>query len=233
MKSMLLPLLTLVMLLGIRPTFADNGVKNMVNFTVEVQHALKNDEIRAHLFDEMQHTQPEVLAKQLNQHLKNAHAIAKKYPEITLASSQFTQPIYDANGRKIRTWQGRAILDISSKDMTSASQFISEVSPFLKVEHLAFGLSKARRDEIETTMIPELMHAFKQRAELIAHTLQKKRYHILNLSLSRTPNSSQFVHSTPMASMAKSAVTEAYSFDFERGESEFALYLHASIQLAD
>lgn len=199
---------------------------NQVDFEVNVQTQVANDEFVATLSKSYEHKNPKVLASTLNEAINQAMAIAKKYPKVQVSTAQTrSYPNYDSAG-KMTGFMGSSSLLIKSQDFEQAAQFMADVQSFMTVDGLEFGVSKATKDSKDNGLKLALIAKLKQDANQITQAFGAKSYKFIKVQLNEGNN----YHAPMMQAMSLSS-HKVQPQQLQGGDSELIYRAIASIEL--
>ena len=202
---------------------------NQLTFTSEVQSEVANDEVRASLYKKVQASDAKTLARQLNTAINAATTIAKRYPTVTVSTGQQrTYPRYDKND-KIIGWTGQANIDLKSTDFAAASQLIAALQETLVMDNLSFGVSEAKKDELERQLMSRASKAFQEQAQSLTAAWGAKGYRVINVNLNTGQNYPRPVYGAMMKAEAMS--DSVPSQNFESGDSTITVTANGTIEM--
>lgn len=222
--------LSLTTLLALSPVaHAEPTGYNQLTFTSEVKSEVANDEVRASLYKKVQANDAKTLARQLNTAINAATTIAKRYPTVTVSTGQQrTYPRYDKND-KIIGWTGQANLDLKSTDFTAASQLIADLQETLVMDSLTFGVSEAKKDELERQLMSRASRAFQDQAQSLTAAWGAKGYRVINVNLNTGQNYPRPVYGAMMkAEVISDSVPPQ---NFESGDSTITVSANGTIEM--
>ena len=202
---------------------------NQLSFNAEVKAEVANDEVRASLYKKTQATDSKTLAKQLNTAINQAMMIAKRYPTVTIKTGQqSTYPRYDKND-KIIGWTGQANIELKSTDFAATSQLIADLQETLVMDNLSFGVSDAKKNELEQQLMTQASKAFQQQAQTLTSAWDAKGYRVINVSLNTGSNYPRPVYGAMMKAQAMTESVQAKNF--ESGNSTITVSANGTIEL--
>ncbi|UTH74599.1 SIMPL domain-containing protein [Chromobacterium sp. IIBBL 290-4] len=207
--------------------FAD-GIQ--LNLSANAQREVANDQISASLYVQQSNSQAAVLADKLNKITANGLAIGRNYGKVQLSTGSYnTWPSYDKNG-KISGWQGRAEINLKSRDFAQAAELIAKLQQTMLLEGVQFGVSDEARRAAEQSMIPEAIANLKQQAEVAAKALDKSVVDIRQLDIGQQNHSFR----PPVMMMKAAAAPAAESVsqpDLQPGQSQLQLQVSGKVEL--
>lgn len=203
--------------------------ERVIHIQAQASTLIANDELYATLYIEEQHALSADVARNLTNAMNAALAQAKRYSAVTAnTGSQSTYPMYYKNG-KIRGWQGRAEIELHSKNFEQASELIADLQKTLKMGNLNFRVSEETRERTETTLMADASKNFQARARSLLSVWNASDYQLINLNLNTSGSYRQ-----PRAYAAKmemSADANLPTQQFAGGESRITVTANGSIQL--
>ncbi|MBF7686944.1 SIMPL domain-containing protein [Acinetobacter rathckeae] len=225
-------LATLSLLLA-TPVFATENTSinyNMVNIQAEASKDVHNDQMYAVLYIEKSSPQATALATQITQAMNQATALGQKYPEVKMETGQqSTYPIYDNDSQKLKEWRGRAEVRLTSTDFKAVSQLMSALQNTFQTESIQFNVSDQQRQLVENELMVMASQNFQKRAQLIAQTWQKNKYHLVNLDL--RGNEQSFIQPRMLMASSKMMAASAPAQNFNAGDSKVSVTASGTIQL--
>src|SRR5699024_9557529 len=204
---------------------------DQLTFQTEVKEEVQNDEVRATMYKKAQASDAKTLATTLNTSINNAMKIAKRYPSVTVSTGQQrTYPRYDKND-KIIGWTGQASIDLKSTDFVATSQLIADLQQTLVMENLNFGVSDAKKDELEQKLMTDASRTFQQQAKNLTRAWDARGYRVVTVNLNTNNNN----YPRPMYSMRAESVamdSAVPSQNFESGNSTISVTANGTIELS-
>ena len=200
---------------------------NQITFSTDVKAEVENDEVNASLSKQVQAKDPKTLANQLNNAINHALLIAKRYPNVQVATGrQQTYPQYDKND-KIIGWTGQSSISLTSKDIEATSQLIAELQDSLVIDYLNFGVSDAKRDALEQQLMTQVSKAFQTQANNLASSWGASGYRVISVNL----NSGSNYYRQPVSLSAPMVTESASAQNFESGNSTISVTANGTIEL--
>ncbi len=209
--------------------------KTQITFAVSATTTAKNDIINARIFAENTADSTAELAKEINKKIEMLLNLAKtnyanKFKVKT--GRQISQPLYNKNHTNIERWQMRSELEIEAKssDINILAEFLGKAQQMnLAVGQISQNISVNQKTQIESQTTRDAVNLFKNRAEIIAETMNGK-YKILQMTISQNNEYIQPVTFRKTANLAMSAVAEdAVNTPLEVGESEISTRVEGTI----
>jgi predicted secreted protein len=166
------------------------------------------DEVRLVFAHEAKGNNAAEVNRVLAQAIEQARGAVKNTNGFSLSNGSFrTSPVYNKDGR-IDSWQGRAELVLTSKDLTAAENALGVLGAQLAISSIQFSLSSAKRKEEEQTLLTEVAQAFQNRAQAAALAFGFKTYKIISLDLnspSGASNGPMLMRGAPSMSASNAA----------------------------
>ena len=166
------------------------------------------DEVRLVFAHEAKGKTAAEVNRALAQAIEQARGAVKSTNGFSLSNGSFrTSPVYNKDGRT-DSWQGRAELVLTSRDLTAAESALGVLGTQLAISSIQFSLSSGKRKEEEQALLTEVAQAFQNRAQAAALAFGFKTYKIVSLDLIG-PNASSngpvlMRSAAPMPSLAAS-----------------------------
>lgn len=202
---------------------------NEVHFSVNVQKQVANDELHASLSKTFEHTQAKTLANTLNSTANKVLALAKKYPNVKVATGhQHSYPRYDNKG-KMNGFVGSVALKVQSQDFEQASEFIAEAQSLMTLGDLTFQVSDKTQQAMQNSLKLELIQKFNEEAKTTAQAFGAKNYKLIKVNLNGNEQN-QYYHA-PMAMAVSQSSSKATPQEFVGGDSYLQYNATGSIEL--
>lgn len=148
------------------------------------------DEVRFVFAHEAKGNSAAEVNRLLAQAIEQARGAVKNTNGFSLSNGSFrTSPVYNKDGRT-DSWQGRAELVLTSKDLTAAENALGVLGAQLAISSIQFSLSGEKRKEEEQTLLTEAAQAFQNRAQASALAFGFKTYKIISLNLNNPSGAS-------------------------------------------
>ena len=208
----------------------ESAPRNRASFQVEAVREIANDWTTARLSVIAEGKEPAAIANEVNTAMGKAMAKAKRAKGIDVRSGAYvTQPIYDS-GRVVR-WQASQELRLEAENVDRLAKLIGELqSDSVLLSGIEFSVRRKTRKALEDELIAEALAAFRQRAELIAKSMQAKEWSLIDVSVGSTDGSPHQVMLHQRDSFRKSSA-EAVAPNFEAGTSELRVQASGVIEL--
>lgn len=153
------------------------------NLQASASKQVLQDEVRLVFAHEVKGNNAAEVNRLLAQAIEQARGAVKNTKGFSLSNGSFrTSPVYNKDGRT-DSWQGRAELVLTSKDLTAAESALGVLGAQLAISSIQFSLSSAKRKEEEQALLTEVAQAFQNRAQAAALAFGFKTYKIISLDL--------------------------------------------------
>lgn len=203
-------------------------VTDRVSFRVEASREVQNNRVSAVLLAHAEGRDAAKLADDINSTMHWALQQVKAVKAVTPQSGNYrTYPVYE--NHKIVRWRGAQELRLESPDVAALSRLLGSLQARLQMQSMQFSVSAAVRDAVEDELIVEALGAFRQRAALIARSLEASGYALLDVNVNSAgrppvmPLRMESVARVNAASVAPPAV--------EQGSSRMSVQVDGSIRL--
>lgn len=200
-----------------------------VELSAEASQAAPNDLATAVLYVERSGPNPAAVAREANRDIGAALEVARARADVKVQSGNTsTWPVYAQDGKgRITAWRMRAEIQLESRNLAAMSELVGELQSSLALAHMSMQPAPETRRKAVDEATTSALHAFEQRAALIAGALGK-RYRIAHLAV----GSSGF--QPPMPRMRAAAMAaEAVPAPLEGGDSQVAVHVSGRIELLD
>ncbi|WP_416394781.1 SIMPL domain-containing protein [Allohahella sp. A8] len=199
-----------------------------VSFSVESAAKIDQDLIEASLYFETQRLEAADAAAEVNDKMAEALKLleGRKGLEYSTLAYQ-TYPVYEKS--EIEGWRVRQVLQVSGQDKTAVTDALSALQKTLSIQSLNFVVSRGARDETNAQLTKDVLDKFKQRAQLIATTMDAASYEITNIQIN-TQGSNQPDYPRAEMMMARDSSGGAGPA-LEAGKSEIVVSANATIEL--
>ena len=200
----------------------------LIELSAEASRPTANDLFRATVFAEAGNTNSAALARQVNQQIAAALAVAKDYAAVkTRTGATYTYPVYGKNDRNIESWRMRSEIQLESRDAPAIAELLGKLQSSLGVSQINASPAPDTAQKAEADATVGAIQAFRERAGLIAGTLGKK-YKIREMNVGSNNRGPVY----PMF-RAKAALAEAAPMPVEAGESQIQVNITGKIELTD
>lgn len=207
--------------------YAEND-RRIINLQAEAVREVKNDQMQAVLYTELNEKDAATLANKINSVINQSINTAKPYSQVQIKTgNQNTYPVYN-DKRQLIHWRGRAEVVLNSQDFKQTSELIAKLQNNLQLQDINFNVSDTQRQQVENQLYVEASQAFQQRAKLLLAPWNAKNYELVNLQLSTSGSYRPMPMVMTMASMKSDRIE---SQQIEAGNSEIRVIANGSIQL--
>lgn len=198
-----------------------------VELSAEASRPAPNDLAIATAYVEASDGDPAKLSDHVNGVVASALEQVRQYPDVKAKTAgTSTYPVYGKDGRRIEAWRMRSELQLESRNLPSLSELLGKLQGSLAMSGLTMQPAPETRKSIADLVATDAIRAFQTRAKTIADTLGQP-YRIRHLTIS-------YGGEPPIRPMkAMSFRSEAAPMPIEAGESEIAVTINGTIELAD
>ncbi len=191
---------------------------NEVDLQAEVTREVRNDQLNATMYAEMQHAGAAELQNALNRIAADALKAAADFKGVKVQTGYIqTYPVYD-RANKLSAWRGRTELRLESRDFAAAAGLIGRLQASMQLGGVAFSVSPELRRQTERELMQEVVQAFRERADVLTQALGGKGYRLRKLSVQTAEGAPP---PRPMMTMrAAKADMESVPPSFEGGTSQ-------------
>lgn len=201
---------------------------NQISFSTQIEKTLPNDELRATLSKTAQANDVKTLANTLNTAINYATTLAKKYPDVKVATGrQHTYPRYNSAG-KIIGHTGEVSINITSQNFDQASELIAELQESMTIDGLEFSVSDTTKQKHKKAIMSEAIANFRQEASFVSREFGANDYRLIKVELNHADIMSS--DTRPMAMMAVAEQKVARQA-FEAGDSRISYQVSGVIEL--
>jgi predicted secreted protein len=174
--------LLLLSLFCARAVWADDMPQNQYQFSVQVQEEVENDTLTLRLGARAQNADLRTANKQVSEDIKRILAEISKNKDLQpqLLAMQ-SQPVYHEGS--IKNWLVSQSILLKSKQFSSVLGTVEKLKPQLDQMELNFSVSPELQKKTEDALLKKALIAFKERAALIAETMDTSRYNIGQVSV--------------------------------------------------
>lgn len=241
---------TLALLLS-APVWADDIKKEekevagtFVTLSASDQKKVEQDLLVASLRIEKDEKDARKLQDQINKAMKAAVDMAKAEPALKVTTGNYyvysydpnptPQPLSQAEMRKRMVWKGSQTIDLQSKDAQKILDIVGKIQDLgFVMNGLNYTLSTEAAEEQKDTLLVGALEKIKTKAALIAKTLGKSGYDIVEVNIDGSympqPQPVMMMKAErAMAGMAADAVSAPVATP---GESEVSLNVSARVLL--
>jgi predicted secreted protein len=190
---------------------------NEVDLQAEVTREVRNDQLNATMYAEMQHASAAELQSALNRIAADALKAAAEFADVKVHTGYIqTYPVYD-RANKLSAWRGRSELRVESRDFTAAAKLIGRLQSSMQLSGVVFSVSPELRRQTERELMEEVVQAFRDRAGVLTQALGGKSYRLRKLSVQTAEG---VPPPRPMMMRAAKADMESVPPAFEGGTSQ-------------
>ena len=202
----------------------ESSERNQVSFSVDASREVANDRVRATVGVTEEGSDPAALAERVNQTMTWALGVAKAAVGVKAQSGAYqTQPVYDKG--QIRRWRASQDLILQSHDVAAVVELIGTLQGRLLLRGIDFHVSAERRRQVEGELIQEGLAAFRERAELVRKSLERRGYTIVRINVATRA-------APPRSRGLRQVQAEAVSVPaLASGESTVTVSISATIEL--
>lgn len=148
-----------------------------VQFDARASQLVENDSMRATLFVEVMDRTPNGASSKVAGAANEALRQLRRDADLRVRSGAYqTYPISDKG--KITGWRARSELIIESEKPASVPAAIAAVSGTMQVSGVAFFVSAALRDEVESRLVDQAITAFLQKALSITKSFGATQFQV-------------------------------------------------------
>lgn len=201
----------------------------LIELAAEAARPTANDLFRATAFAEGSQANSAALARQINQQIAAALAIAKDYPTVKARTgSTSTYPIYGKSERNIESWRMRSEIQLESRDAAAIAELLGKLQGSLGVSQISAAPAPETAQKAEADATLGAIQAFRERAGLIAGALGKK-YKIREMNVGSSSRGPVY----PLMRAKSMLAAEAAAMPIEGGESQAVVSISGKIELID
>ncbi|MDE2598099.1 MAG: SIMPL domain-containing protein [Rhodocyclaceae bacterium] len=205
------------------------GSGTLIELSAEASRPTANDLFRATVFAEAANPNSAALARQVNQQIAAALAVAKDYSSVkTRTGASYTYPVYGKTDRSIETWRMRSEIQLESRDAPAIAELLGKLQSSLGVSQINAAPAPETVQKAEADATVGAIQAFRERAGLIAGALGKK-YRIREMNVGSNNRGPVYPMFRGKAMMA----AEAAPMPVEGGESQIQVNIAGKIELTD
>ncbi len=184
--------LSLLILLSVPTAHAVNDQAphyDRIHLSVRAGDRVDTDTVVAIVYMEHQSTDQAMAAGEVNRGLRWAADQAAAAGVEAAPFRYRTSPVYRKN--HIAGWQVHQSLRLESREPGRIGNLLAKLQQKLSIESLNHMLSAQARLQAEEAFVVEALNAFERRAQLIAKSLKRPGYRIVNLNINTesTPRS--------------------------------------------
>ena len=199
---------------------------NRISLSENATTDVDNDILTAVLFVQRTGKNTRKLSQEVNEIMTWALNTAKHVQQVKVQTLQYqTNPNY----RKgvLSGWQVKQSLKVESKDMEAMNQLMGQLQKNLAIDNMSYIVSKEKRHKIEATLIQEAIKRFKQRAQLIADSMGKSSFKLVDMSV----NTNEYQSPMPMMRGKMSFAADMASPAVEAGTQQITVSINGVVEL--
>jgi len=206
---MLLPLAALSLFVQsfFQSALAAEVMLNKVHFSAEATGYFDNDVMTVKFTAQAEHTNPQVVATQINQKMQKAYRILKPFALIQVKTGQYQiNPVYKK--QTLIGWKGQQTLILTMQNRPGLAKILVQIQPYLNYQNIQFSISEQRKQAFIADLTRQAILNYREKAEFIAKNFQSPRYHLLNTNISNRefhPRPGLYREMSIMVSRAKQA----------------------------
>ncbi len=198
---------------------------NVVDLQAEAQREIQNDLMTASLYVEQSGENPTRVSNSVNKIVNEALHAAEDIKSVKASTEGYqTYPVYGKTNR-LEAWRVRSEIRIESKDFSATSNFIGKLQSTMRLSSLGFTVSPEARRQAENELIAQAISNFRERAEIVKHSLNGRGYKLRKMSI----NTSGF-HPRPVLARGMAA-QEVAAPNVEGGTSQVTVNISGSIEV--
>ncbi|MBL8637087.1 MAG: SIMPL domain-containing protein [Alphaproteobacteria bacterium] len=193
--------LSLLGLFLVTPVFAEPASPRLpegqtyITLSATEQKDIVQDQLQASLRIEVEDRDAKKVQDKINEAMKKAVSAAKDVPDVKVSTGQYYVYSYDPSpvpptpmtleeGNKRLIWKGTQTLDLLSKDSQKLLDLSGKVQAMgFMMNGLNYILSNEKSEAQKDELLTSALLTIKNRAALIAKTLDKKGYDIVELTV--------------------------------------------------
>ncbi len=195
-------MLSLLGLFLVTPAFAESSSPRLpegqtyITLSATEQKDIVQDQLQASLRIEVEDRDAKKVQDKINEAMKKAVAAAKDVPDVKVSTGQYYVYSYDPSpvpptpvtleegNNKRLIWKGTQTLDLLSKDSQKVLDLSGKVQAMgFMMNGLNYILSNEKSEAQKDELLTSALLTIKNRAALIAKTLDKKGYDIVELTV--------------------------------------------------
>ncbi|MEE9492911.1 MAG: SIMPL domain-containing protein [Gammaproteobacteria bacterium] len=205
----------------------DKQPMDQVNFQIDVDTEVENDQINVVLSIHEKNRHPAQLAVKINDAMAWALEIARSYDKIDIKTGSYqTYPVY--NNKRISSWRGQQDLLLQGSEVSAISELTGRLQERLQVQSMRFSVSRERQRQEQEKLISDALQAFQKRAALIAKNLGATGYDIETVSIQSSGQ--PYMPRMRMESMTKTT-SMASAPAMEAGSSKVQVTVSGAVRL--
>lgn len=197
-----------------------------VSLSVSRERSVANDILVVELYAQHDGADAAEVSSRVNSDMGWAIDQAKKVPGVVIQTAGYiSQPVY--RDQHLVGWRARQSVRLESEDAGSLGELVGDLQSKLRIASMSYRISSRQRAQVEDDLIGEAIVAFGDRARLIADSLKRTGYRLIEMDVitDRAPTPRM----RSMATTADSAVMSAPSI--EPGEQVVRVMVNGTIEV--
>jgi predicted secreted protein len=198
---------------------------NVVELQAEAQRDVQNDLMTASLYVEQSGEDPARVSNSVNKIVNEALRTAEGVKNVKASTEGYqTYPVYSKTAR-LEAWRVRSEIRIESRDFDAASNLIGKLQSTMRLSALGFTVSPEARRQAENELIAQAISNFRERADIVKHSLNGRGYKLRKMSISTGG-----FHPRPVFARAMAA-QEVAAPNVEGGTSQVTVMVSGTIEV--
>lgn len=229
-KQSLVLIILLLTTLGAAARDGAPDVRDRVRLSASAEREVANDRLVAVLYAEHQSQRQAEVSTRVNAAMAWALALAKGTAGLDVQTLQYsTWPVYGSDASTITGWRARQSLRIEGADAEAIGELVAKLQERLAVESVAYTISREARRAAEDALIADALARFSARAGLIATSLGRPGYSLVQLDVGVTgqPGPPMPLRAAMMADVAEKTAPA----QFDPGEQTLGVTVSGTVQL--
>ena len=210
----------------ISSAYADELNYNLYSLQSSVSDDIANDLMVVNLVATHQSAKAEEASTAVNRDMSWALNNIDKGKVSTRTDGYTTSPEY--KNSKITRWTVTQSLRLESEDFEFLTDLVTELQGRLQVRSMTFGVKPETRAAFENDLISKVLESYRQRAQIIADSMQASGYDMVGTHIN-TQNTYSPVYSRAQSSRFESFASSDIAV--ESGESKVTVTVSGEIQL--
>ncbi len=210
-----------------------NTLFDVYSVSAAAARSVDNDRVNATLTVLAEGRDSAALADQVNQRMRAALDALQAYPGIETETRGYrSEPRYDSSstgGRRLSAWRVVQTLALTSMDPEAVSEALGVLQKDLQLQSLHFDVSPETRSKVADELIGEALAAFQARADIIARSMGRSGYRVVNVDVS----TDEAVNNPRGGVMMMEARSKGSAPALEGGDTRVSVRVFARIQLSD
>ena len=153
-----------------------------ISLSASASQEVQQDELQASLYAMSEDEDARTSASTVSQRVRKALQLLEKHDGILVQTGGFnTHPVY--RKQQITGWRSRQSITVKSRDATALSQLLGKLQKHVQVESIHYNVSDVSRTSAENELIKQAISQFKSRAQLVTEQMGRKKYRLVNMSV--------------------------------------------------